>query len=94
MTFRVARYFRLLDNRLLQRTFRVKIQVQLQHVDARLAEQNHKMVTKLKTANDELNQAVESFRKAKQAAEAASEAKSIRPKASPTACSPPAWESA
>ena len=44
--------------------------------DARLAEQNHKMVAQLKTANDELNQAVQSLKKAKQAAEAASQAKS------------------
>jgi signal transduction histidine kinase/DNA-binding response OmpR family regulator/HPt (histidine-containing phosphotransfer) domain-containing protein len=44
--------------------------------DARLAEQNHKMVAQLKTANDELNQAVQSLQRAKQAAEAASQAKS------------------
>src|SRR5207249_7416844 len=44
--------------------------------DARLAEQNHKMVAQLKTANDELQQAVQGLEKAKQAAEAASEAKS------------------
>jgi signal transduction histidine kinase/DNA-binding response OmpR family regulator len=42
--------------------------------DARLAEQNHKMVNK--TANDELQRAVQGLEKAKQAAEAASEAKS------------------
>jgi signal transduction histidine kinase/DNA-binding response OmpR family regulator/HPt (histidine-containing phosphotransfer) domain-containing protein len=44
--------------------------------DARLAEQNHKMVTQLKTANDELQQAVQGLEKAKQAAEAANRAKS------------------
>jgi two-component system, sensor histidine kinase and response regulator len=44
--------------------------------DARLAEQNDKMVKQLKTANDELQQAVLGLQKAKQAAEAASQAKS------------------
>ncbi len=44
--------------------------------DARLAEQNQKMVTQLKGANDELQQAVQNLEKAKQAAEAASKAKS------------------
>jgi two-component system, sensor histidine kinase and response regulator len=44
--------------------------------DARLAEQNDWMVGQLKAANDELQGAVEGLEKAKQAAEAASQAKS------------------
>jgi signal transduction histidine kinase len=44
--------------------------------DARLAEQNDRMVEQLKKANDELQQAVLESQKAKQAAESASQAKS------------------
>ena len=44
--------------------------------DARLAEQNDRMVERLKTANDELQQTVLELQKAKQAAESASQAKS------------------
>jgi signal transduction histidine kinase/CheY-like chemotaxis protein len=44
--------------------------------DARLAEQNDRMVGQLKVANDELQRAVEGLEKAKKAAEAASQAKS------------------
>ncbi len=45
--------------------------------DARLAEQNDKMVKQLKKANDELQQAVLGLQKAKQVAETASQAKSL-----------------
>jgi two-component system sensor histidine kinase/response regulator len=44
--------------------------------DARLAEQNGRMVERLKKANDELQQAVLELQKAKQVAESASQAKS------------------